>query len=152
MREKKKKRLTGGEGFTLSQEAPLSVSLASLSGLSAGGSTEKNAEKTALSDKCEKSGTSGVVCQNADAQLKISKIALRRERAGRGGKTVTIVIFPKDYGGDVVSLARELRKSLGCGSSMEEGNIVLQGDLVERAAVWFAKKGVKNVSKSGKYE
>ena len=150
MREKKNKKLTGGEGFTLSQEAPLSVSLASLSGLSAGESAEKNAKKTDLSDKGEKSGAAVSARQNADGELKISRIALRRERAGRGGKTVTIVIFPKDYGGDVVSLARDLRKSLGCGSSMEEGNIVLQGDLVERAAEWFAKKGVKNVSKSGK--
>ena len=150
MREKKNKKLTGGEGFTLSQEAPLSASLASLSGLSAGESAEKNAKKTDLSDKGEKSGAAVSARQNADGELKISKIALRRERAGRGGKTVTIVIFPKDYGGDVVSLARDLRKSLGCGSSMEEGNIVLQGDLVERAAEWFAKKGVKNVSKSGK--
>ncbi|MBR4401187.1 MAG: translation initiation factor [Synergistes sp.] len=150
MREKKNKKLTGGEGFTLSQEAPLSASLASLSGLSVGESAEKNAKKTDLSGKGEKSGAAGHVRQNADGELKISKIALRRERAGRGGKTVTIVIFPKDYGGDVVSLARDLRKSLGCGSSMEEGNIVLQGDLVERAAEWFAKKGVKNVSKSGK--
>lgn len=148
MREKKKKKLTGGEGFTLSQEAPLSLSLASLSGLSAGGSEAKNAELPG--EGSSKSAAAGAVRQNADEQLKISKIALRRERAGRGGKTVTIVIFPKDYSGDVLLLARELRKSLGCGSSMEDGNVVLQGDLVERAADWFAKKGVKNISKSGK--
>ena len=49
MREKKNKKLTGGEGFTLSQEAPLSASLASLSGLSAGESAEKNAKKTDIS-------------------------------------------------------------------------------------------------------
>ncbi len=147
MREKKKKKLTGGEGFTLSQETPLSLSLASLSGLSAGGSEAKNAE---LPVEGSKKAAAGAVRQNADEQLKISKIALRRERAGRGGKTVTVVIFPKDYSGNVLLLAKELRKSLGCGSSMEDGNVVLQGDLVERAADWFAKKGVKNISKSGK--
>lgn len=147
MREKKKKKLTGGEGFTLSQETPLSLSLASLSGLSAGGSEAKKAE---LPAEGSKNAAAGAVRQNADEQLKISKIALRRERAGRGGKTVTVVIFPKDYSGNVLLLAKELRKSLGCGSSMEDGNVVLQGDLVERASDWFAKKGVKNISKSGK--
>ena len=146
MREKKKKKLTEGEGFTISQKTPLSVSLASLSAFGAG--VELKAAVSAADN--ESSEAAKDIRQDTDSPLKISRIALHRERAGRGGKTVTIVAFPKDSCCDAVSLARELRRSLGCGSSIEERNIALQGDLVERAAVWFAKKGVKNITKNGK--
>lgn len=148
MREKKKKKLTEGEGFTISQKTPLSVSLASLSALGANAGDESNAAVSAADN--ENGEAAKDIRQDTDSPLKISRIALHRERAGRGGKTVTIVAFPKDSCCDAVSLARELRRSLGCGSSIEERNIALQGDLVERAAVWFAKKGVKNITKNGK--
>ena len=139
MREKKNKKRTGGEDVTFSQNGPLSVSFGSL--LSAESRrSEPEEEKRAVVEEKERAQPAGAP--------KISKVALRREGAGRG-KTVTIVTLPKDYGGDAASLARELRKALGCGSSMEEGNIVLQGDIIERVEAWFVKKGVKNVSKSG---
>lgn len=140
MREKKNKKRTGGEDVTFSQNGPLSVSFGSLLSAESRRSEPEEEKRTAVEEK-ERAQPAGA--------SKISKVALRRERAGRGGKTVTIVTLPRDYGGDAASLARELRKALGCGSSMEEGNIVLQGDIIERVEAWFVKKGVKNVSKSG---
>ena len=59
------------------------------------------------------------------------------------------VSLPQDYRGDTAALAKELRKALGCGSAMEEGKIVLQGDLMERVEAFFNKKGVAKVTKSG---
>ena len=76
------------------------------------------------------------------------EVALQRQRAGRGGKTVTLVILPQDYKGDTTALAKELRKGLGCGSTIEDGKIVLQGDIADRAEAWFAKKGVTKITKS----
>ncbi|WP_029166231.1 translation initiation factor [Aminiphilus circumscriptus] len=73
----------------------------------------------------------------------LPRVVLRRERKGRGGKTVTVVEgvpVPLAEG-----LACALRKGLGCGSRVEEGVVVLQGDQVERSAAWFTARGVKKV-------
>ena len=40
--------------------------------------------------------------------------------------------------------AREMRRA-GCGSFVEGGNVILQGDICDRAAEWLLKKGVKEV-------
>jgi len=73
------------------------------------------------------------------------KIVIRHERKGRAGKTVTLI---QGIGGGtdaVETLARELKKSLGCGATVEEGVIVLQGELVERAATLLESRGARQV-------
>ena len=75
----------------------------------------------------------------------IKRIVLQRESAGRGGKTVTMVIIPQNVSVEVELVAKEMRKGLGCGSSIENGRIVLLGDLSDRAKEWLLKKGVKEV-------
>ena len=144
MREKKDKKITEGEGFSLSRQAPLGMSLGALLGAE---NTVKHeaSEAGAAAEKTPSKPAS----EKAAGGAKISKVALRRERAGRGGKTVTTVSLPQDYRGDLAALAKELRKALGCGSTMEEGKIVLQGDIMERVEAWFTKKGVTRVTKSG---
>ena len=134
--KKKNKKLTEGEGFTLAQEQPLGLSIGALLGVPQKEPKAKNAEK-----KAEPQAAPA-------APPKISKVALQRQRAGRGGKTVTLVILPQDYKGDTAALAKELRKGLGCGSTIEDGKIVLQGDIADRAEAWFAKKGVTKITKS----
>ena len=84
--------------------------------------------------------------KHANHAAAISRVSLQRQRAGRGGKTVTLVLLPQDWGGDRSELAKELRKGLGCGSSMEGDTIVLQGDICERAETWFIKYGAKKVN------
>ena len=135
-KNRKNKKLTEGEGFTLAQEQPLGLSIGALLGVPQKEPKAKNAEK-----KAEPQAAPA-------APPKISKVALQRQRAGRGGKTVTLVILPQDYKGDAAALAKELRKGLGCGSTIEDGKIVLQGDIVDRAEAWFAKKGVTKITKS----
>ncbi len=135
-KNRKNKKLTEGEGFTLAQEQPLGLSIGALLGVPQKEPKAKNAEK-----KAEPQAAPA-------APPKISKVALQRQRAGRGGKTVTLVILPQDYEGDTAALAKELRKGLGCGSTIEDGKIVLQGDIADRAEAWFAKKGVTKITKS----
>ena len=147
MKEKKNKKLTEGEGFSLSRQGPLGISLGALLG------AEKTAEP-AVSDAADsgtetKKASPPPAREKPQSETKISKVSLRRERAGRGGKTVTIVMLPQDYRGDTAALAKDLRKALGCGSAMEEGKIVLQGDIMERVEAWFLKKGAAKVTKSG---
>jgi translation initiation factor 1 len=73
------------------------------------------------------------------------KVALQHSRKGRGGRTVTLVLgLPAD---DLNAWAKATRKALGCGASVEEDAVVLQGDLRDRAAAWFEEQGVRKVSR-----
>ena len=56
------------------------------------------------------------------------KIRVNMERAGRGGKTVTIVrgfIAPDD---ELDALCRLLKQRCGVGGSVKDGEIIIQGD------------------------
>lgn len=73
------------------------------------------------------------------------KAIVRRERAGRGGRTVTKI---EGLGLDEAALATlcdEMKRDLGCGAFVEDGAVVLQGDLEERAAAALARRGVPQV-------
>lgn len=140
--KKKNKKLTEGEGFTLAQEQPLGLSIGALLGVPKKTRADENEEKKGAAMDAH-----GAKAEPA-APPKISKVALQRQRAGRGGKTVTLVILPQDYKGDTAALAKELRKGLGCGSTIEDGKIILQGDIADRAEAWFTKKGVTKITKS----
>lgn len=73
------------------------------------------------------------------------KLILRREKKGHGGKTVTLLsgldLRPAEY----ELLAKALRKGLGCGSTVEEKTIVLQGDIQQRAETWLRAHGATKV-------
>lgn len=70
-------------------------------------------------------------------------VGLRIERKGRKGKTVTVVDGLKLKEDDLNRLAKELRKAIGCGSSVEGTSVVLQGDNRERIGSWLRSKGVR---------
>jgi predicted translation initiation factor SUI1 len=76
---------------------------------------------------------------------KIEKLVLRREKKGRGGKTVTVVSGFNMQSARLEDLSRTMRKALGCGSTVEEGTIVLQGDITDRTRTWLEKQGAKKV-------
>lgn len=76
------------------------------------------------------------------AATQAKKVVVRRERAGRGGKTVTVV---EQLGLDapaLTAMAKRMKKALGCGATVEGEALVLLGDLEERAAAWLEKEGV----------
>lgn len=75
----------------------------------------------------------------------IEKILLRREKKGRGGKTVTLVSGITLPPPQLEQLARNMRKGLGCGATTEHGIIVLQGDLQHRAQQWLLQHGARKV-------
>ncbi len=71
------------------------------------------------------------------------RAGLRIERKGRKGKTVTVIEgMTLDQDG-LDLLAKELRKAMGCGSSVEGASVVLQGDNRERIGSWLREKGVR---------
>jgi translation initiation factor 1 len=74
-----------------------------------------------------------------------TKIVLRREKKGRGGKTATVVEGIKRPPSALERIARDLRKALGCGASVEGDTIVVQGDMAERIEPWLVVRGAKKV-------
>lgn len=79
----------------------------------------------------------------------LKRVVLQKERKGHGGKTVTRV---RSHGLDpaaLEALMKDLKKGLGCGARIEDDEILLQGDIVDRAAAWFEGRGTKKVVRAG---
>jgi translation initiation factor 1 len=66
---------------------------------------------------------------------------LRVERAGRGGKTVTVVYDLPRNGAFLKDLAQELKRACGAGGTVQDGAVELQGDLRDRVRDLLLKKG-----------
>lgn len=75
--------------------------------------------------------------------LFLEKVVVRFTRKGHGGKTVTVVngIAPHTLDG----MCTEMKKALGVGARIEDGAVVLQGDLVDRAIAFLEKKGATKI-------
>ncbi|MFN0243106.1 MAG: translation initiation factor [Planctomycetota bacterium] len=76
-----------------------------------------------------------------------ARVTVRRERVGRGGKTVTIVEGPGIAGRDVEALARDIARALGTGARAEAGALVVQGDQSDRLVAWLGARGFSNVTR-----
>ena len=69
------------------------------------------------------------------------KLRLNMERAGRGGKTVTLV---KGFVGseeDIQALCKLLKQKCGVGGSVKDGEIIIQGDHRQRLIEILKKEG-----------
>ena len=69
------------------------------------------------------------------------KLRLNMERAGRGGKTVTLV---KGFVGseeDINALCKLLKQKCGVGGSVKDGEIIIQGDHRQRLVEILKKEG-----------
>lgn len=69
------------------------------------------------------------------------KLRLNMERAGRGGKTVTIV---KGFVGeekDLNALCKLLKQKCGVGGAAKDGEIIIQGDHRQRLVEILKKEG-----------
>jgi translation initiation factor 1 len=68
-----------------------------------------------------------------------NKLVVRMEKKGRRGKTVTRISGVPTK--DLAALCKEMKKALGCGATIEDVDLILLGDLTERAVAWFKKAG-----------
>lgn len=71
----------------------------------------------------------------------LQKLRLNMERAGRGGKTVTLV---KGFVGseeDITALSKLLKQKCGVGGSVKDGEIIIQGDHRQRLVEILKKEG-----------
>lgn len=60
------------------------------------------------------------------------KLRLNMERAGRGGKTVTLIKGFVGSDDDINALSKLLKQKCGVGGSVKDGEIIIQGDHRQR--------------------
>jgi len=75
-----------------------------------------------------------------------ARAVVRMERAGRGGKIVTVVEKLDLPPRELEKWLGELKRALGCGGVVEDGAIALQGDTRERVGAWLERRGVRKVT------
>ena len=82
--------------------------------------------------------------RQADEPVPVRIVAkLRMEKAGRGGKTVSVVYGLPRNAAFLKELCQELKRACGTGGAVaeEEGAVELQGDLRDRIREYLLKKG-----------
>lgn len=69
------------------------------------------------------------------------RVRVAREKAGRGGKTVTVVRGLPLPAADLAALGKRLRSACGTGGTVRDGMLELQGDHAERVTAWLRAEG-----------
>jgi translation initiation factor 1 len=78
------------------------------------------------------------------------RLDIKRTTAGRGGKTVTIVTGFTGIGlPEKESLAKKMRNACGCGGTVKDGEIEIQGDQREKIAQILTDAGFRPVFAGG---
>jgi translation initiation factor 1 len=78
------------------------------------------------------------------------RVDLKRIIAGRGGKTVTLVTGFVGLGlPEKEALCKKMRSACGCGGTVKDGNIEIQGDQREKIAAILAAAGFRPVFAGG---
>ncbi len=78
------------------------------------------------------------------------RVDIKRTKAGRGGKTVTLVSGFVGIGGpEKEQLAKKIQKACGAGGTVKDGAIEIQGDQRETAARVWAEAGFRPVFAGG---
>jgi translation initiation factor 1 len=74
------------------------------------------------------------------------RAVVRMERSGRGGKEVTVIEQLTLSAGEREIWLKALKAALGCGGSIEDGALMLQGDQRLRLPALLSARGVKKVT------
>jgi len=70
-------------------------------------------------------------------------VRLRREVKGRGGGTVIVISGIPLFAPEIKELARLLKKTCGCGGTVKDGLIEIQGDHRDTLAAELQARGFK---------
>jgi translation initiation factor 1 len=82
---------------------------------------------------------------NPEPPSKLGRVILRREKAQRGGKTVIVVSGFETHipSSEIERLAKEARQTCGCGGTLRNREIELQGDNPQKVRAFFEKSGFR---------
>ena len=85
-----------------------------------------------------------------DKNTQRGRIDLIRQTLGRGGKTVIVVQGFKGIGlPEKQALAKQIQKSCGCGGTVKDGRIEIQGDKRDEVARVLTEAGFNPVFAGG---
>jgi translation initiation factor 1 len=88
--------------------------------------------------------------QAAPRKKSRGRVDIIRQKAGRGGKTVTVVTNFVGIGlPEKEKLAKQMQKTCGTGGTVKEGRIEIQGDKREEVARILAEAGFQPVFAGG---
>lgn len=73
------------------------------------------------------------------------KIVVRREKKGRGGKTVTVIEGLGQPPEVLADMAKHLRRHLGAGAAVEGKTLVVTGAQTDRVRDWLSAQGARRV-------
>ncbi len=74
---------------------------------------------------------------------------VRREKGGRGGKTVTVLYGVPGSEDERTGLFKDLKKQCGCGGTFKEGRIEIQGDQRDKILTILDGKGIEAKAAGG---
>src|SRR5258708_6589636 len=101
-----------------------------------------------LAEKKAAAATSGKAPSKPEKNR--GRVDIRRETGNRGGKTVTVVTGFVGIGlPEKEQLAKKMRAVCGCGGTVKDGQIEIQGDQREKIAAILAEAGFRPVFAGG---
>ena len=74
-----------------------------------------------------------------------TKLVVRRERKGHGGKTATRIEGLVGSTRELEEAVRDVKRALGCGAALDGRDVVVQGDQGERLLAFLAERGARKV-------
>ncbi len=77
----------------------------------------------------------------SDAAKKAAPVRVERQVSGRGGKGVSVITGLPLPPAALEALASELRKRCGCGGTVRDGTIEIQGDHRDRLVEELIRRG-----------
>ena len=116
--------------------------LSVLAGMGSGNDAEDFETTTDATTNATKGATSDTSMTSAEKRAQ--KLRLAMERAGTGGKTVTIVRGFTGSQEELEELCKTLKQKIGVGGSAKEGEIILQGDHRAKVAELLKSLGYSN--------
>ena len=73
------------------------------------------------------------------------RIIIRLDKKQRAGKVVTLISgFDADRS-KIELIGKDLKKYCGTGGTVEDNEVLIQGDIREKAQQWLRKNGYKNI-------
>ena len=140
MGKKKRRQQQGARGKQGSREDPVTGGLGDLLLAQGFAASSDTAEQGSAEQHPNTSPSEDVVARAQRWIVRISK-------KGRGGREATLLSargLPEEE--DLSSLARRIRKQMGCGASLEGPDVLVQGDQRERLELWLIKQGARKVT------
>lgn len=92
---------------------------------------------------CPRCGRQPCVCRTIDLPARLQTAYVKRDRKGRGGKTVTLIYGLQHTPTTYKELLKTLQAACGTGGTVKEGEIEIQGDHRERVAEKLMELGYK---------